>query len=149
MNTEFTNTPVAVTINGRELKMSFTANSHIAYEDATNDDLIGLIMRMRSGGVPMRFIRALVWASLLQHQPNETIESVGEWLTMRTFKQIAAELGQAIAQYLPEAQETNGENPSTAPTTTTASDDGTQSIGAESGQSASSISDSTANSSAS
>lgn len=148
MNTEFLNTPIVVDVGGKERGMQFNANAHIAFEEATGENLLGLIVRMRTKPheTNMRALRALVWASLITNDPQLTPEQVGAWLTMRVFRDIAESLSEALKQYLPEvsAAEAADANPSQAPTTTT---NGTASIGADSGASASSISDSTPNSS--
>lgn len=102
----------------KERQMSYPFNALVSFEDATGEDLLTVFDKMATGTRPtMKELRALVWCGLLQEDPSLTQEQVGEFLSFRTFAELAPLLGEAIMLALPEAK-ADAENPRKAPAKT-------------------------------
>lgn len=118
MFNELFNTPIPVTINGKNTTMVFNANAHAEFEALSGVDLITMLRGMAEGTVPkIGVLRALVWSLLITAQPDLKPSDVGAWLTLREFQRLSPYIGQAMKQYMPDiGGEDAGEHPTTAPT---------------------------------
>lgn len=70
-----------IDVDGKTLKMQFTANALCALEDASGKGAVqfvqGLEKQAEAGDLRLASIRLLVWAGLKQHQPKISIEDAG------------------------------------------------------------------------
>ena len=68
---------VAVTIDGTDYLLKFSTNAIIALETETGERAIPFMKRFAAQDVGMADVRVIVWAGLLDHQPETTLEDAG------------------------------------------------------------------------
>ena len=68
---------VAVTIDGTDYLLKFSTNAIVALETETGERAIPFMKRFADQDVGMADVRVIVWAGLLDHQPDTTLEAAG------------------------------------------------------------------------
>jgi hypothetical protein len=103
----------------------FDVNAHIAFEEATGEQLISVIQGLSAQAreakeegatypklPPMKTLRAILWAGLLSETLDEngdpteaslTLKQVGALLNLASLFQLFEQIGQAFAVSMPEA----------------------------------------------
>lgn len=93
---------VSLADGDRILKLSFSVNALCELEDHLDEPVAVTAERLKSPEtVRMKTVRALVWASLLDHQPETTPAEAGQ-IASRVGIAVAMEkIGEAFAQAFP------------------------------------------------
>ena len=68
---------IGVTIGGAEYTLRFSTNAIVALETETGERAIPFMKRFADQDVGMADVRVIVWAGLLDHQPDTTLEVAG------------------------------------------------------------------------
>ena len=68
---------VRVTIDGTDYLLKFSTNAIVALETETGERAIPFMKRFADQDVGMADVRVIVWAGLLDHQPDTTLEDAG------------------------------------------------------------------------
>ena len=68
---------IGVTIGGAEYTLRFSTNAICTLETSTNERAIPFMKRFADQNVGMADVRVIVWAGLLDHQPETTLEDAG------------------------------------------------------------------------
>ncbi len=68
---------IGVTIGGAEYTLRFSTNAIVALETETGERAIPFMKRFADQDVGIADVRVIVWAGLLDHQPDTTLEAAG------------------------------------------------------------------------
>ena len=68
---------VAVTIDGTDYLLKFSTNAICTLEASTHERAVPFMQRFADQDVGMADVRVIVWAGLLDHQPETTLEAAG------------------------------------------------------------------------
>ena len=112
---------VAVTIGGAEYTLRFSTNAIVALEASTHERAIPFMKRFADQDVGMADVRVIVWAGLLDHQPETTLEGAGAVIdaARREGVSLVAPVMEAFGLALAEMTGGNPPRPATSRTTKT------------------------------
>ena len=68
---------VRITVDGTDYLLRYTTNAIVALETETGERAIPFMKRFADQDVGMADVRVIVWAGLLDHQPDTTLEDAG------------------------------------------------------------------------
>lgn len=76
------------TRDGQEFRLAYTINAMIAFEDRTGGDVLAAAQEFERRGaemvagralsMPLRPVRGLIWAGLIEHHPEMTEDAAGK-----------------------------------------------------------------------
>ena len=69
---------VRVTVAGVDYLLRYTTNAICTLEASTHERAIPFMQRFADQDVGMADVRVIVWAGLLDHQPDTTLEAAGD-----------------------------------------------------------------------
>lgn len=107
-----------IDIGGRSLDLLLDVNGVVVFEEEMHEGFYRFIARSQvEDYVPtVREIRALLYASVLHHQPEMTVQELGRMAMPADLLNIFTAIKEVIKNASPEAEEKPDPNPASPPT---------------------------------
>lgn len=104
---------VSIECGGKVYTLSFSVNAMCAVEDHFGGKPIGEIVAAMDGKktVPMKTVRAMVWAGFQDHHDGMTLKQAGAIMSEVGIPAMIGKIGRAFELAFPAAEGGTGENP--------------------------------------
>jgi hypothetical protein len=100
---------IEVEIDGKKLKMSFSSNALCELEDALDRNVNEIAQTMQDPQkVRLKDLRVIFWASMLDHQPDTSIDDTKKLMSSVLPAELVEMIGKAFTLAFPPAKEGEG-----------------------------------------
>lgn len=89
-----------------ELKLRFTTNAMVAYEELMGAEFTSVMEHFRNatgGRIAFKVMRAILWAGLVEHQPDIKVSDAGGILDRVGLTEAMAKVSEAVQSAFPDA----------------------------------------------
>lgn len=100
--------PVLLTLENKEWKLSLPTSAVIRYKQKTGDNLFNVAHWARIDDDPEKLI-ALLWVAVQEHQPGTKLEAIESLVNIGTSQEITRAVIELLRSYLPKPKPATGD----------------------------------------